>query len=125
MLIKKLAFLLTVIFGLISCATSYNSLSDTQSGGMQIIEAAEPEILSAAYEAITSEFPSANINEINSYQSGFTWFHQPMLDRTTFRLVLNNVVGVTPSGDEVDGFTVSITTSGSQGFVDSRYVTRV
>ena len=121
--IKKLLFLwVLLLFGLNGCATSYNSLKDSENGRMQIILAPEPDVLSAAYEAISSEFPSASIEEIKSYQSGYSWFHMPLLDRTNFRFLVKEISGITYDGDDVHGYTVDITTSGTQGFVNSRYV---
>ena len=89
---------------------------------MKIIAASHSDVLSAAYEAISTEFPSANINEITGYQSGFSWFHMPLLDRTNFKLIIKQVTGLTPDGTEIKGYTISITTSGTQWLVEARYV---
>jgi S1-C subfamily serine protease len=115
--------LIFLIIYLSGCTTSYNSLkSGNSEEGMKIIAAPHNDVLSAAYEAISSEFPSANINEITGYQSGFSWFHVPILDRTDFKLITKQVTGLTPDGTDVEGYAVSITTSGTQALVDARYV---
>lgn len=115
-------FFVVLVLSLTSCATTYNSLKSGKDGNMQIIAASHSEILSAAYEAISSEFPSANINEITGYQSGFSWFHMPLLDRTDFKFLVKRVTGKTNDGSEIEGYTITITTSGTQGFVEARYV---
>lgn len=115
-------FIVVLIFNLMSCATTYNSLKIGKDGSMKIIAASHSDILSVAYEAISSEFPSANINEITGYQSGFSWSHMPFLDRTNFKFLVKRVTGLTADGSEVEGYTVSITTQGTQGFVEARYV---
>lgn len=115
-------FFVAFLLSLGGCATTYNSLKTGKDGNMEVIAASRPEILSAAYSAISSEFPSANINEITGYQSGFSWFHMPMLDRTNFRFLVKGVTGITTDGVDIEGYTISISTSGTQGFVEARYV---
>ncbi len=108
--IKKISLFVFVflILSLTSCATTYNSLKDGEDGNMTIIAASHSGVLSAAYEAIASEFPSANINEITGYQSEFSWSHMLLLDKTNFKFLTKQITGLTADGTEVEGYTVSI-----------------
>ncbi|NCC55797.1 MAG: serine protease, partial [Erysipelotrichia bacterium] len=114
--------LIILIFCFAGCTTKYNSLTNVKNGNMELIAASKAEVLSAAYNAISSEFPSTYINEINGYQSGFSWHHQPLLDATNFKLLVKKMTGITKDGTEVEGNSISVVTSGTQGLVESRYV---
>ena len=118
----KVLFILCLITLICGCANSYTSLKKNNSGDMEIIAASEEEVMSAIYEAISREFPTANINELSGYQTGFSWFHMPMLDRTDFKLTLSNVKGMAQGDKEVSGFSYSVVTHGSQGLVQARYI---
>lgn len=117
--------ILGLVIGLIilsGCSTSFNSLKRTASGEVEIIVASKPDVLLAAYVAISREFPSSSIIELKNYQNGFTWSHQPFLDRTTFKFILSNMRGETSNKKEIAGFGYSVSTHGTQGFVEGRYV---
>ena len=112
-------FLVSCISG---CATTYNSIRDTDSGGMELIADTESAVLSAASEAIRLKFPAAQIHQFSGNQTGFSWYHRPLLDRTNFKFLLKETKGVTNEGLEVVGYTYSIDTSGTQFFVNVSYV---
>jgi len=116
------AFIAAIICCLAGCATSFNSIRNEETGRMELIAGSESELLSAAYEAITRKFPAANVNQITGYETGFSWFHQPLLDRTNLKFLLKEQIGLTNDGLEVSGYSYSIVTYGTQGFVEARYV---
>ena len=108
------AFIAAIICCLAGCATSFNSIRNEETGRMELIAGSESELLSAAYEAITRKFPAANVNQITGYETGFSWFHQPLLDRTNLKFLLKEQIGLTNDGLEVSGYSYSIVTYGTQ-----------
>ena len=104
------------------CATTYNSISDADQSGYEIIVAEKKTVLDAAYEAISYKFPNTIITSLAGTEIGYSFFTQPLLDRTTFKFCFTEAVGVFPDGREIVGFTYSIYSYGTQFGVNSRYV---
>lgn len=119
---NKILLILLLVSIITGCATNYTSLKKNESGTMEIIAASENEVMSALYEAISRRFPTAHINQLTGYQTGFTWFHMPMLDRTSFKLTVTQVKGATKDGLDVGGIHYSIASYGTQELVNMRYV---
>lgn len=105
------------------CSTTYNSLAQRPDGTSEVIVTNEREMLSASFEAITRSFPSANIQPLAHPSKGYAWFHMPLLDRTDFRFMLSKRTGETADGQSITGWSYNIVTHGTQGLVESRYVT--
>jgi len=101
MVTKNIVHLLLIVATVSGCATTHSSLGKRTSKGIELIAASESEVLSAAFEAISRKFPAANINKLSGYQTGFSWFHQPILDRTTFKFNIAERKGVANDGLEV------------------------
>lgn len=120
----KSTILLLAITSIIlsGCATSYNSLRPSDSASYELIIAPEKEIHSAAFEAISRVFPTANIVPLSGYQIGFAWHHQPFLDHTDFKFLLSSRSGISEDGSEIIGYSYSIVTEGSHFFVNERWV---
>ena len=117
-----LSFIPLIFTLLVGCATTYNSIGEADRSGYEIIVAKEKTVFDAAYEAISSNFPKTIITSLAGNEKGFSFFTQPMLDRTTFKFLINEVSGTSLDGKEINGFTYSIYSYGSQFFVNSRYV---
>ena len=118
----KYVFLLVCYLLISGCSTTFNSLGKSESGDIEIISASKEEVMPAAYQAISSEFPSVVINELSGYQSGFAWSYRPFLDRTSYKFTFSSVIGETDKGNKVQGIGYSIVSSGTQGLVHARYV---
>jgi len=122
MVTKNIVLLFLIVAIVLGCATTHSSLGKRTSKGIELIAASESEVLSAAFEAISQKFPAAYIQKLSDYQTGFSWFHKPFLDKTTFKFKLLEGKGFTVDGVEVVGFSYSIDTIGSQFAVNARYV---
>ena len=110
----------TVISG---CSTTHSSYSQNPDGTSEVILTSEEEILSASHEAIVKTFPSANVHPLAQPSLGFAWYVMPFMDKTDFRFMLSRRVGETPEKTEVVGWGYHISTYGTQGLVEARYVT--
>jgi len=119
--LKYMVYLFAALI-LAGCATSYSSLNKNKEGTLEVIASTQEEVLSAIFEGISREFPSASINQLSGYQSGFSWFHMPMLDRTNFKLTVAPTNGENINGLKIEGYSYSIVTEGTQGLVEARYV---
>ena len=116
-----LAFITVIICCLAGCAGSFNSIRDKETGRMELIAGSESELLGAAHEAITREFPAANVNRITGYETGFSWFHQPFADRENFKFLLKQQTGLTKDETKVSGYSYSILASGTLFFTNARW----
>jgi hypothetical protein len=122
----KLSKFLIAIFGSIllgACATQYSSLNAVSpQGGVQseIVIGAEASVFSSILEGIHEIFPAASVQKLSDFSYG--WYHQPMLDRTTYRLTVKAAKGVSKDGSSVSGFFFTVNTSGTQGMVEARYL---
>lgn len=105
------------------CSTTYSSYSQNPDGTAEVILTSEEEILAASYEAITKAFPSANVHRLAQPSLGFAWYVMPMLDKTDFRFMLTRRTGEMQDKTKVTGWGYHISTYGTQGLVESRYVT--
>jgi hypothetical protein len=121
---KRLRFLICCIFPLflISCATDYSSLRGGGADTYELIVADEQTILDAALEAIQNRFPDTAISNLAGREKGYTFYTQPLLDRTTFKFTLTKASGTTQDGKIVTGYSYSIRSYGTQFFVEDRYV---
>ena len=111
-----------ILLLIVGCATTYNSIDDSDKSGYEIIVAEEKIILDAAYEAISNTFPKTIITSLAGKEKGFSFFTQPLLDRTTFKFLINEVSATLQDNKDIRGFTYSIYTYGTQWFVNPRYV---
>jgi S1-C subfamily serine protease len=119
---KRILIAIAVLLFISGCATAYDSLRSSDSGKYELIIAQEQEVSTAAFEAISRIFPTANIIPLTGYQMGFAWYHQPFLDHTDFKFLLASKSGISDEGTEISGFTYSIATQGSHFFVNERWV---
>ncbi|MBX9961276.1 MAG: S1C family serine protease, partial [Burkholderiaceae bacterium] len=104
------------------CSTTYSSFAQNPDGTAEVILTSEEEILSASYEAITKTFPSANVQRLAQPSLGYGWYVMPFLDRTDFRFMLSRRTGEMQDKTKVTGWGYQISTHGTQGLVESRYV---
>lgn len=105
------------------CSTTYNSYSQNPDGTAEVILTSEEEIVAASYEAITKTFPSANVHHLAQPSLGFAWYVMPLLDKTDFRFMLSRRSGELTDKTKITGWGYHISTYGTQGLVESRYVT--
>ncbi len=121
---KLISFLclLAAVAVMSGCSTTYSSYSQNPDGTAEVILASEEEILAASYEAITKTFPSANVHRVAQPSLGFAWYVMPMLDKTDFRFMLSRRAGEMQDKTKVTGWGYHISTHGTQGLVESRYV---
>jgi hypothetical protein len=119
-MLNKIVLLVMVVI-LAACATHYSSVNKREVSGYEIVVCNEKEILDAAYEAIERRFPDTSITQLAGNKTGYSFYAQPLIDRTTFDFVVNRVEGM--SGDKkVIGYIYSIKSYGTQFFVDGRYI---
>lgn len=108
------------------CATTttYSSLKgdNTGSTGYELIIADEHDVLDAAYDAIQNRFPGTIISALAGQEKGFTFYTQPALDRTTYKLLIEKATAPAQDGKTVTGYYYSIYSQGTQFFVESRYI---
>ncbi len=108
------------------CATKtmYSSLKGVSSDSIayELIIADERDVLDAAYDAIQNRFPETAISPLAGKEKGFTFYTQPALDRTTYKLVIEKAVATTQDGKTVTGYYYSIYSHGTQFLVESRYI---
>jgi hypothetical protein len=114
---------LTFLIFLNGCATTYSSLkSEDGRGGYELIIAEEQDVLNAAYEAIQSRFPDTIISGLAGKEKGFTFYTQPLLDRTTYKFLIEKAETITQDGKTITGYYYSVYAQGTQWFVESRYI---
>lgn len=112
-----------LIICLSGCATSYNSAKLNDENQYLVIQHEDSEqIRSAIREAIFREFPEANIASSVDFSIDYRWRVQPLLDATNFRLVLSKHHVVLLNDENSFAFVYNISTTGTQGLVDVRYV---
>ena len=104
------------------CSTTYSSYSKNPDGTAEVILTSEEEMLAASYEAITKTFPSANVHRLAQPSLGFAWYVMPLLDKTDFRFMLSRRAGEMSDKTKVTGWGYHISTHGTQGLVEARYV---
>ena len=125
--IKTVPFnnLIWIVFIIVlnGCATTYSSLkSDDRTGGYELIIAEEQDVLDAAYEAIQNRFPDTIISGlVAGKEKGFTFYTQPLLDRTTFKFSIDKANAITQDGKTVTGYYYSVYAQGTQWFM-SRHI---
>ncbi len=118
---KFMGVLLLVM--LTGCATQYDSLKiGGEAATYELIVAEEQDILDAAYEAIKNRFPDTIISGLAGNEKGFTFYTQPLLDRTTYKFLIERTEGITSDGKSIPGYHYSVYAQGTQFFVKSRYV---
>jgi len=119
----RLLISLALTLSLFGCATSYTSLNGqaTGSGHSEIVVGDSANVMGAIEQSIHQQFPASDVRR--SSDNSFSWYHQPLLDRTTFRLAVRGAKGVDEQGKAVSGYFYTINTSGTQGLVEARYVT--
>lgn len=123
---KKIISLLCVVSAVLlltGCTTTYSSHAKSSDGKSEVILTSEQEILAASYEAITRTFPSSNVHRLSAPTLGFGWYVMPLLDKTDFRFMLSKRMGEMQDKTKVTGWGYNISTHGTQGLVESRYVT--
>lgn len=106
-----------------ACATQYSSLATSSNGDSQISEIVigeEATVITSILEGIREVFPAASIQKISDFS--YSWFHQPLLDRTNYRLAIKSAKGVSSNGTAQTGFFFAVNTSGTQGLVEARYL---
>jgi S1-C subfamily serine protease len=122
---KRMFIVLVVILiiFLSGCATSYNSAKLNDQNQYLVIQHEDSELIrSAIREAIFREFPEANIASSLDFSIDYRWRVQPLLDATNFRLVLSKHNVVLLNDENSFAFVYNISTTGTQGLVDVRYV---
>jgi S1-C subfamily serine protease len=123
---SKRMFIVLVVILIISlsgCATSYNSVKLNDQNQYLVIQHEDSELIrSAIREAIFREFPEANIASSLDFSIDYRWRVQPLLDATNFRLVLSKHNVVLLNDENSFAFVYNISTTGTQGLVDVRYV---
>jgi S1-C subfamily serine protease len=122
---KRMFIVLVVILiiFLSGCATSYNSAKLNDQNQYLVIQHEDSELIrSAIREAIFREFPEANIASSLDFSIDYRWRVQPLLDATNFRLVLSRHNVVLLNDENSFAFVYNISTTGTQGLVDVRYV---
>jgi S1-C subfamily serine protease len=122
---KRMFIVLVVILiiFLSGCATSYNSAKLNDQNQYLVIQHEDSELIrSAIREAIFREFPEANIASSLNFSIDYRWRVQPLLDATNFRLVLSKHNVVLLNDENSFAFVYNISTTGTQGLVDVRYV---
>jgi S1-C subfamily serine protease len=123
---SKRMFIVLVVILIISlsgCATSYNSVKLNDQNQYLVIQHEDSELIrSAIREAIFREFPEANIASSLNFSIDYRWRVQPLLDATNFRLVLSKHNVVLLNDENSFAFVYNISTTGTQGLVDVRYV---
>ena len=55
-------------------------------------------------------------------EKGFTFYTQPLLDRTTYKFLIDKANAITQDGKTVTGYYYSVYAQGTQWFVESRYI---
>ena len=103
------------------CTTTYHSVADTRDGTVELIIATEADLLDAVHVSIGRTFPTTVITSLGGSEKGFSFFTQPMLDRTTYKFILVKARATADHAD-VEGFTYAIYAYGTQGLVQSRYI---
>src|SRR5262245_52410031 len=85
-MVRVIATLFAVL-SLCGCATTYTSLKDAGASSgrsYELIITDEQTILETAWEAIQNQFPETAISPLAGREKGYTFYTQPLLDRTTF-----------------------------------------
>jgi len=113
-----------LIIILSGCATTYSSLKGGNTGttGYELIIADEHDVLDAAYDAIQNRFPGTIVSALAGKEKGFTFYTQPLLDRTTYKFLIEKATATVQDGKTVTGYYYSIYSQGTQFFVGSRYI---
>lgn len=104
---------------MVGCSTNFSSLKTTGDNGYEIIVTKERTILNLAYKAITQQFPMDNISKMSGEDLGYTWTHQPLIDKTNFKFIIEKHLGEIANGNKVEGFSYQILTSGTRMFEES------
>lgn len=105
-----------------ACSVKYSSFDNPTDGSYELIVAEEKAVLNAAYEAIQRQFPKTIITSLAGNEKGFSFYTQPLLDRTTFKFAIEEAQGSTGDSKIIAGYFYSIFAQGSQFFVGSRYI---
>ena len=121
---KNLVINVILIAGFLQrgCTNIHTSVTAEPDRPQELIIAPERDLMAACYEAISRAFPGDSIHSFDGYQKGFDWFHMPMLDKTNFRFTILSWVGEIEGGGKVKGYSYKITTHGTQGLVQARYI---
>ena len=101
------------------CSTNFSSLKTSGSNSYEIIVTQERTILDLAYKAITQQFPMGNISKMSGADLGYTWTHQPLIDQTSFKFLIEKHLGEIANGNKVEGFSYQILTLGTRMFEES------
>ena len=83
------------------CSTNFSSLKTSGSNSYEIIVTQERTILDLAYKAITQQFPMGNISKMSGADLGYTWTHQPLIDQTSFKFLIEKHLGEIANGNKV------------------------
>lgn len=114
---------LTLIVMLLSaCTTTYSSLKLDSSNGAEIIVTDEATMLTLSRQAIERTFPKTVIGNLALPEKGFTFYTQPLLDRTDYKFVIIKTRGITANQEQIEGYGFAINAQGTQGLVRSRYI---
>ncbi len=107
---------------LTGCTTNYNSLKKNNDDSVELIIGSEKQVMRAILDAINRKFPYGNVQTLQSPEKGYTWFVKPLLDQTNFKLTLQKRSGHGRDSSQITGWTYDISTYGTQGLVEARYV---
>ena len=115
-------FVVAISLVVAACTTNYSTLRATGSDDptAELVIGDESEVVASIEEGIHKTFPAANVAK--GADQSFSWYHQPLLDRTTYRLTLRSATGDSGDGKPVTGFYFVVDTSGTQGLVEVRYL---
>lgn len=116
-------FVVSLFFSVLAgCTTNYTSLrtSGSDDASAELVLGEESEVISSIEEGIHKTFPAANVSR--GTDQSFSWYHQPLLDRTNYRLTVRTATGDAGDGKPVSGYYFVVDTSGTQGLVEVRYL---
>ncbi|MBV5339537.1 MAG: SHOCT domain-containing protein [Deltaproteobacteria bacterium] len=111
--------LFVALFSMVGCSTNFSSLKTASNNGYEIIVTQERTVMDLAYKAITQQFPMDSVSKMSGTDLGYTWVHQPLIDQTSFKFLIEKHLGEIVNGSKVEGFSYHILTSGTRMFEES------
>jgi hypothetical protein len=108
--------LMAVLAG--ACSTSFTSATDTATGRSRIYAMSSTAALSVAHDAIAESFPGSEIAAVDPPGLGYSAHTRSAFDTSSQEVLLRPVVGTTPAGATVDGYTFEVSSRGTMGAGD-------
>jgi hypothetical protein len=112
---RRTAFVIAAALPFAGCSRSQTTALDPSTGRARVYAMTADEALTLAHGAILRSFPGRRVTPIEGPVRGFSTYTRVVLDTFTQQVLVRPVIGATPDGRAVEGYSFEVSGSGTSG----------